>query len=258
MTEAPVSRTDIEYLSEPDRVSMGDDWFEVASPEHFWIERRFEVLRRIAILDTGQPSRIAEIGCGNGLLQRQVEEDLDTPVDGFDLNEFALKQNISQCSRVCCYDIHHRREELRARYHIVLLCDVLEHIDDEDSFLQSVRFHLHPDGVLVVNVPAFMRLFSRYDEAAGHVRRYDLAMLSRVARRNGLKITKWTYWGLPLVPLLWARRWRVRSADASTIIRKGFEPPGRLANRGLRIYSKLEAIPNHAYGTSLLAVLARS
>src|SRR5437870_3830747 len=39
---------DITYLSAPAEVSMGNRWFEIASVDHFWIRRRFEVLQRLA------------------------------------------------------------------------------------------------------------------------------------------------------------------------------------------------------------------
>ena len=40
--EAALARA-IEYLSPPAAVSMADRWFEIASLDHFWVRRRFEV-----------------------------------------------------------------------------------------------------------------------------------------------------------------------------------------------------------------------
>jgi hypothetical protein len=38
----------IAYLSPPAEVSMADRWFEIASTDHFWVRRRFDVLQRLA------------------------------------------------------------------------------------------------------------------------------------------------------------------------------------------------------------------
>jgi methylase of polypeptide subunit release factors len=84
---------------------MADRWFEVAGIDHFWIRRRFEVFRRLAGELVANAREIAEIGCGHGLLQLQLETAYDRAVAGFDLNEVALKQNVSRRSAVNCYDI---------------------------------------------------------------------------------------------------------------------------------------------------------
>lgn len=248
----------VEYLSQPEEVRMGDQWFEIADLEHFWIRRRFEVFCRLGETpDRG--ARLAEIGCGNGLVQRQFEDRLDRAIDGFDLNDYALRQNVSRRSRVVCCDVLERRAELSGAYGGIVLFDVLEHIEDEDGFLGAALHMLAEGGKIFVNVPAFMSLFSRYDDAAGHLRRYDHRMLAATAERSGLALTRWTYWGLPLTPLLWLRRLRLAlTASNGDTIRKGFAPPGALANRLLLAGSRCEPIPQHAYGTSLMAVLERS
>lgn len=247
----------VEYLTPPEAVSMGDQWFEIADLDHFWIRRRFEVLRRLAPgLAAAGP--LAEIGCGNGLVQRQFEDQLGREIDGFDLNDYALRRNVSRRSRVVCCDVRERRPELAAAYDGIVLFDVLEHIEDEDGFLGAVVHMLDEGGRIYLNVPAFMGLFSLYDEAAGHLRRYDHAMLAATARRSRLALTRWTYWGWPMTPLLWLRRLRLaRSGPDEDTIRKGFQPPGALANRLLLLGSRLERIPQHLYGTSLMAVLER-
>src|SRR5437764_11173656 len=93
------------YLSAPAEVSMADRWFEVASVDHFWVRRRFEVFQQLAGSLIGGAREIAEIGCGNGLLQRQIEDAYGREVAGFDLNEFALKQSLTRHSSIFCYDV---------------------------------------------------------------------------------------------------------------------------------------------------------
>src|SRR5713226_2369014 len=102
--EAKASRA-IEYLSQPAAVSMANRWFEISSTEHFWIRRRFTVLQRLAGHRISGAHELAEVGCGHGLLQRQIEDAYGREVTGFDLNEGALKHSASRLSKVCCYDI---------------------------------------------------------------------------------------------------------------------------------------------------------
>jgi len=79
-------------------VNMGDWWFDVATNDHFWIRRRFEVMQRLADAVIRNCTRAAEIGCGNGLLQREIEDRYGKPITGFELNEVALQKNLSRMS----------------------------------------------------------------------------------------------------------------------------------------------------------------
>jgi SAM-dependent methyltransferase len=246
----------ITYLSSPCAVSMADRWFEIATVDHFWVRRRFEVLERLADSLIPGAREMAEIGCGHGLLQRQIEEAYGREVTGFDLNEFALKQNLSRLSNVCCYDIHQQHPSLRERFDLVFLFDVLEHMTDEDRFLRALVFHLAPGGKLVVNVPAGRWAYSAYDQAAGHRRRYSIRTLQEAAARNHLRIAKWTYWGLPLVPsLLFRKLWLLGRRDQDKVISAGFSPRGKALNRLLSWVATCELIPQSFLGTSIMAVL---
>jgi SAM-dependent methyltransferase len=248
----------IEYLSQPATVSMADQWFEIASIDHFWIRRRFRVLQSMADEYIQKAGEMAEIGCGNGLLQKQIEIGYQRSVIGLDLNEHALKRNVSTRSRICCYNILDRNPNLEGAFDLIFLFDVLEHIENEGAFLNAALFHLAANGKVVINVPAGPWAFSAYDRAAGHVRRYWVGSLTNVAQRNALDVIAWTYWGLPLVPTLALRKiWLSLSRDQNSTIRKGFDSRSPFVNRVFATLSRLESIPQRVLGTSLMAVLKR-
>jgi SAM-dependent methyltransferase len=249
---------EVEYLSPAAEVSMSDGYFQIATTNHFWVSRRFEVLQRIANGVLSGAAEIAEVGCGHGLLQRQIEDKYGKPVTGFDLNEYGLKHNVSRISRVCCYDIHQRNEELRGRFDVILLFDVLEHISDEDRFLDALLFHLAPQGKLILSVPAGQWLFSEYDTAAGHVRRYAMRDLRAIALRNNLEIPNWTWWGLPLIPLLAMRKLLLMGkSDQGKIISTGFDSKAPWIDKALGALARLESVPQKLAGISLMAVMER-
>jgi len=257
-TSETTSQRKIEYLSPPAEVSMADRWFEIASIEHFWVRRRFNVLQELAGDLIVSSKEMAEIGCGHGLLQRQIEDAYGREVAGFDLNEYALRQNVSRRSAVSCYDVFQMEPALRSRFDVIFLADVLEHISDEDGFLAVLLFHLAPEGKLVLNVPAGQWAYSEYDQAAGHVRRYSISTLQETAARGGLRVQEWTYWGLPLVPTLVLRKlWLKGKRDEGGIISSGFDSRSRPINSLLGLASQCEMIPQKLLGTSLMAILER-
>jgi SAM-dependent methyltransferase len=234
---------------------MAEQYFDLATPSHFWCRRRFEVFQKLAGGMLRPGTRVAEIGCGNGVLQRQIEDAYDLAPAGFDLHEDALRHNMSRHSGVYCYDIHDRAPEFAAAFEVILMFDVLEHIEDQDSFLDSARFHLAGGGSIVVNVPALQWLYSPYDRVQGHQRRYSLTELCEVGRRNGFRVSAATYWGGPLVPVVALRK------AALTIGGKkldnysaGFDPQGDFINGCLYRWSRAEVVPQRIAGTSVMAV----
>ncbi len=258
-TAEPRGEREIEYLSRPTKVSMTDGYFELASLTHFWVRRRFEVFRTLAGEVIAGAREMAEIGCGHGILQRQVELEYGRDLTGFDLNENGLRHNLSQVSRVCCYDIHEMAESLRARFDLIFLWDVLEHIPNEDKFLQALLFHMAPGGKLIVNVPAGQWAYSGYDRAAGHVRRYSIHTLRETTRRKHLDLLKWSYWGLPLMPVLLARKLRPTGKDdGGRTYSAGFDTRTAGINNVLGLLARCEMIPQKLLGTSLMAIFLKN
>jgi SAM-dependent methyltransferase len=253
--DMPVSR-EIEYLTHPSKVSMTDGYFELASLNHFWVQRRFQVFQKLAGELVGSAREMAEIGCGQGLLQRQIEEVYGREVTGFDLNENGLKNNVSRISRVVCYDVYQKNTALHQRFDLIFLWDVLEHLENEETFLRAVCFHLARGGQLVFNVPAGEWAFSGYDTAAGHFRRYSADSFRATMQGNGLTIRKWTYWGLPLTPTLLLRRlWLPREKGGENSYASGFGKGSGVVNSALGIAAQFEVIPQKIAGTSLMAVV---
>lgn len=73
------------------------------------------------------------------------------------------------------------------RFDAILYIDVLEHIADDAAEMAAAARHLAPGGALVVLSPAHPELYSAFDKAIGHYRRYRRASL-RAAMPAGLDL----------------------------------------------------------------------
>lgn len=71
-----------------------------------------------------------------------------------------------------------------ARFDTVLYIDVLEHIADDGGELARAAARLRLGGYLVVLAPAHPCLFSVFDEAVGHYRRYTWRSLAEIGPPN--------------------------------------------------------------------------
>jgi SAM-dependent methyltransferase len=245
---------DVTILSDPQAVNMADEWFDIANLNHFWTKRRFDVLTALLRRLSVSPGRACEIGCGHGLVQRQIEDRFGIAVDGIDLNLSSLKASISGKGKLFCYDIFEERPEFRETYDFLILFDVLEHIEDQLGFLTLASNFVRPGGSIAINVPARQELFSAFDVQVGHVRRYSLESLLEVVAKAGLNEKVTTYWGFPLVPLLWVRKIMLRGARGAQVIQAGFSPRGALVNHALTLLAGLEWIPSKTYGTGLMMI----
>lgn len=82
--------------------------------------------------------------------------------------------------------------EAGERFDALLYIDVLEHIEDDRGELVRAAAHLEPGGKLVVLAPAHQSLFSEFDRAIGHFRRYDRRSLAALAPA-GTELVALTY-----------------------------------------------------------------
>jgi 2-polyprenyl-3-methyl-5-hydroxy-6-metoxy-1,4-benzoquinol methylase len=67
------------------------------------------------------------------------------------------------------------------QFDTIVYIDVLEHIENDQGELKQAASHLRPGGCLIVLSPAHQRLFSPFDAAIGHFRRYNRAMLRAIS-----------------------------------------------------------------------------
>ena len=66
------------------------------------------------------------------------------------------------------------------RFDTLLYLDVLEHISEDRAELRRASELLHPGGRLVILAPAHPRLYTPFDAAIGHYRRYTRGSLTAV------------------------------------------------------------------------------
>jgi SAM-dependent methyltransferase len=78
------------------------------------------------------------------------------------------------------------------RFDAVLYMDVLEHIADDRAELAGAAARLKSGGHLIVLAPAHQWLFSPFDQAIGHHRRYTRTIL-RQAAPDGLALIQLVY-----------------------------------------------------------------
>lgn len=142
-------------------------------------------------------------------------------------------------------------------FDLILLLDVLEHIEDDAGALDRLTELLAPGGLLLVTVPALMLLWSAHDEANAHFRRYRKSALVARLRQAGLEPVDARYFFTWSCGLLLLRRFFARAEGYR--VRVPWRPIGLLFE-GLsrvedRVFRALGLSP--PFGSSLIAVAER-
>jgi len=181
---------------------------------------------------------LLDVGAGSGIFSRQL---IDAGV----------------CQRALCVDPGYEVERVerhngheirfaraidRPSADLVLMMDVLEHVDDDVGLLRSYTRNLEPEDLVAISVPAFQFLWSGHDEFLEHRRRYSKRQIEAVVRAAGLEPVKSGYFFGLLFPVAVAARlidrWTVKLGLGNR--KSSLARQGRTLNRLLIALHDLE------------------
>ena len=168
---------------------------------HPWELARFNIiLHFISRIIKKYPDKIftiLDIGCGDTFVISQLSNHFKN------LNFLAVDQEFSDDikkryqkeyqERNVNIEFYNSVKELNtksteAKADIVLLLDVVEHIEDDNTFISELSNHklISEHTNIIITVPAFQTLFSEHDNFMGHYRRYNQRSLLKLIKRNRL------------------------------------------------------------------------
>ncbi|HEX4826273.1 MAG TPA: methyltransferase domain-containing protein [Candidatus Polarisedimenticolaceae bacterium] len=144
---------------------------------------------------------------------------------------------------------------------VVTAMDVLEHLDDDRLALRELIRIARPGGLIVVTVPALMALWSDWDVALGHRRRYDRRQLLRLIDLPEVDLVRCSYYNMAALPLIGiVRGWRRIRPPAPGADRAEDRVPSRWLNTLLYRSLVTPACwewPRQPIGVALIAVLKK-
>jgi trans-aconitate methyltransferase len=176
---------------------------------HPWEYARFKVVADLLhTVFKGKTDRlnVVDVGCGDAFFLYELSKRftncnffaVDTAFTTESLTFFEEKykdadikffQNLSDISPSC------------DKIDLILLLDVIEHVEDEVALLSSLRTlpGFHSETVVAVTVPAYQSLFCSHDEWLEHHRRYSVKMLKKRLQQAGFTSVKSGYFFFSLL-----------------------------------------------------------
>jgi len=116
----------------------------------------------------------------------------------FDGLRFAQKRS---AARLVQGDV--RNYPFGKQFDLIGMFDVLEHVPEELETLCALREALTPNGKLILTVPAHQYLWSYFDEAAHHCRRYAPAEIRARLSGAGFQVEFMSQFMACTFPIVW-------------------------------------------------------
>jgi len=220
---------------------------------HWWWRSRERIV--LEVIEEFRQARgygpILDVGCGDGLFFEQLRrfgEPEGVESDASLLTAAGSKYGPIHVGTLDSY-------QPGKKYGLILLLDVIEHVEDDVAILRRARELLASGGKVIVTVPALQGLWSHHDEINHHFRRYSRGSLRTVLVSSGFSPRRMEYLFQWTVPVKLAMR--LREALVPPALDAPRVPPYAI-NRMLEAGTLLERWINRPlrlpFGSSLLAV----
>jgi hypothetical protein len=191
------------------------DLLEVANRKgelrrHPWELARFNVVNKLLkeVIRNEDDYTVLDIGCGDIYFVSRLS-DLYPKINFFAIDTafdddaiFRLTNQVGNRKIKLFKTMDEASLVLKKAADLILLLDVVEHIEHDEAFLRSLHDNpaVRSSTNIMITVPAFQTLFCSHDAFLGHYRRYTNSTLKKVLQRAGFKENKIGYFFSSLIP----------------------------------------------------------
>lgn len=162
---------------------------------HWYYRSKLAALMRW--IDGLAPSEVLDVGAGSGFFSRELLARTGAAsATCVDPNYEADRDEI--CAGK---PLRFRKQAGTTQADVLLLMDVLEHVDDDRALLRHYVGQAKPGAHVVITVPAFQWLWSGHDVFLEHRRRYTLREVETLAGEAGLSVQRGAYFFASVFPL---------------------------------------------------------
>jgi 2-polyprenyl-3-methyl-5-hydroxy-6-metoxy-1,4-benzoquinol methylase len=181
-------------------------FFQVQQKHWWFVTRKKIVLAAIdSYVDKNIKLKILDIGCGSGVMLTALEKlgqtfgmDMSDEAISFSKEIFNGKVEKGFLPDQLPYEPDF--------FNLITALDVIEHIDQDVESLQVIYSLLNSEGKAIITVPAYLFLWSKFDDLNEHKRRYTLTELRTKLIIAGFTIEKISYYNTLLFPIVFLVR----------------------------------------------------
>jgi len=128
--------------------------------------------------------RILEVGAGIGGFTKHYHKRFNkvflNDLDKSNVKKLKKRFNIFKNIKI----IDQKTHQVKSKFETIMYINVLEHIKKDILEIKTAEKKLTKNGHLIIFVPAHQVLFSKFDKAVGHYRRYSLDFFKKNHSKN--------------------------------------------------------------------------
>jgi hypothetical protein len=225
---------------------------------HWYYVSKGRALRQL--LGSEPVGEILDVGAGSGVFSRQlIDQGLATGamcVDPAYVREYVESYRET--------DITFTRRIEKVSQDLILMMDVLEHVDDDLGLLKEYTAGMPSGSRVLITVPAFQFMWSGHDVFLEHRRRYTLKQLENLVAEADLRITKGRYFFGLIFPLVATMRLydRIRLGAGLITAQSQLKTASPMVNRTMTAIHDVERCSlfqlNRAFGLSAFCLAERA
>lgn len=240
-------------------IEMYRIFFEIQKT-HWWFTNKKKIVLDVINrhLDKTTQPQILDIGCGSGLMLDALQNIGNTC--GMDMSDDAIRfSNEIFDGRVEKGALPDQIPYRDNCFDLIVALDVIEHVDEDVHSLKAIHSKLVPKGKAVITVPAYMFLWSPFDELNEHKRRYTLTDFNKKLVQAGFKVEKISYFNTILFPVVFVVRMlnKVLKRDGASDLDMPMIPLNYVLGKIFGIERFLLRFTNLPFGVSILAVASK-
>jgi 2-polyprenyl-3-methyl-5-hydroxy-6-metoxy-1,4-benzoquinol methylase len=162
---------------------------------HWYYRSKAKAITRL--LAKTEPATILDVGAGSGFFSRYLLSQSSAKEAWCVDVSYVTDSDASEAGK----PMHFRRSVGAVNADLVLLLDVLEHVEDDVGLLREYASKVPRGARFLVSVPAFQFLWSGHDVFLEHKRRYRLNQIEDVVESAGLTVTRGLYFFGAVFPI---------------------------------------------------------
>jgi SAM-dependent methyltransferase len=219
---------------------------------------RYDLVLKFIKQFVREGSEVHDIGCGSGeLLSRIRSARPDLRLSGSDISPTAV--NLARMKGLDCFvadfsqgDVDSR---LIQRFDVVILSEVIEHVQADLELLKTTATVLKRDGLLYLSTQAGRR-YKMDQQVLGHLRHYTKSQLKLLFHNSGFKPLQISASGFPILTL---QKLVVEIFYPIVVRTLGSKSrPGPLLSLAMKVAYIIMRLFSFPVGPQLMAVAVRS
>jgi 2-polyprenyl-3-methyl-5-hydroxy-6-metoxy-1,4-benzoquinol methylase len=154
---------------------------------HWYYKHKFWFIKKAIDGKGDRDKTLIDVGAGSALFSKELLR------IGAISSAVAVDTGYHADSTDKEFDIKYQRDSDYRGFSIYLMTDVLEHIENDFSFLEMIVNKASSGSKFVITVPAHQSLWSQHDVYLKHFRRYTKKELVTLVSKSGIEMLECRY-----------------------------------------------------------------